>query len=385
MVGNAELREDEFQNGFSKLLKLPHPCLPLGRARTGVYLLVKGLIHGKRVKVVMSPYTIPDLVNMVTFAGGVPCFVDFEPNSTNISVGELDSILDEQTACVLVTHYHVNQANFNDVLKVCENKGVAVVEDCAISLGGTIGGKSVGTQSAGGVYSLSSYKFLNYFWGGAIFAKDQQFQERIASEVGKWPRLRTKDYRPQVLRTLKYDLATRPLLFSLVTAPILLWKQRRSSLAQTIRQPRIESETFDSTLQSRPSAGACAEWCSKLGKVESNLSHRRKIASLYSRHFGELMVGASSAEELDAGCYVNYPIWVGVEKRDRIYKSMLLAGYDVGLSLYPNVHEHPKFLEVAGKSTEVSRLCSSVLSLPCHPRVSEAYAESLAIRLKTEL
>jgi dTDP-4-amino-4,6-dideoxygalactose transaminase len=378
---SVDLGEAEFIRGFGELLKLPHACLPLGRARTGIYLLVKGLVAGKRVKVIMSPYTIPDLVNMVLFAGGVPCFVDFNAKSTNVNVDQLEQMLDDETACVILTHYHVNQAKLGDILNLCMSRGIAVVEDCAISLGGTVAGKAVGTQSDGGVYSLSSYKFLNYFWGGALFTKNSDFQDRIAEQVSKWSRLRNKDYRQQVVRTLKYDLATRPLLFRFVTAPMLRWKQRRSSDVQLIHQPRIESEEFDASLQSRPSAGAFAEWCSKIDKVASNLQHRRSIAAVYSRSFGELMIGAAAADELDAGCYANYPIWVGVENRDRVYKAMLLSGYDVGLSLYPNIHEHPKFGGVAGHSEETSKLCRSVLSLPCHPRVGEEYANALAKRL----
>lgn len=379
---NADQSEEEFIQRFGELLKLPHACLPLGRARTGVYLLVKELVSGKRVKVIMSPYTIPDLVNMVLFAGGIPCFVDFNAKSTNVNVDQLEQMLDDETACVMLTHYHVNQARLTDVINLCHSRGVAVVEDCAISLGGTVAGKAVGTQSDGGVYSLSSYKFLNYFWGGVLFSKNAELQARIGKRVSQWARLQNKDYRQQVLRTLKYDLATRPLLFTLVTAPILRWKQRRSSDVQLIHQPRIESEEFDSSLQSRPSAGAFAEWCSKIDKVQTNLKHRRSIAAVYERNFGERMIGAGEVKELDAGCYVNYPIWVGVENRDRVYKAMLLSGFDVGLSLYPNVHEHPKFVGVPGHSEQASILCRSVLSLPCHPRVSEEYAGELAMRLK---
>lgn len=381
-TSSAESGEAEFIKRFGDLLKLPHASLPLGRARTGIYLMVKEFVTGKRVKVIMSPYTIPDLVNMVIFAGGVPSFVDFNPQSTNVNIDQLSQMVDDETACVILTHYHVNQARLSDVLELCARRGVGVVEDCAISLGGTIAGKAVGTQSNGGIYSLSSYKFLNYFWGGVLYAKDPEFQERIAAGVNKWARLRSKDYRHQVVRTLKYDLATRPLLFRLVTAPILKWKQRRSSDVQLIHQPRIESEEFDASLQSRPSGVAFAEWCSKIDKVETNLGHRRSIAAIYSRMFGDRMIGAAEADELDAGCYVNYPIWVGSEQRDRVYKAMLLSGYDVGLSLYPNVHEHQKFVGMPGHSEETARLCRSVLSLPCHPRVSEEYATELANRLK---
>src|SRR3954462_247601 len=58
----------------------------IGRARAGIYLLIKLAIREGRRKVILSPYTIPDVVNMVKFAGGDSVFVDVLPNSTNIDV-----------------------------------------------------------------------------------------------------------------------------------------------------------------------------------------------------------------------------------------------------------------------------------------------------------
>lgn len=385
-LSEAEAEERLFLDGLSKILELPHDCLPLGRARTGIYLLVKAHLTSKRTRVLLSPYTIPDVVNMVIFAGGIPEFVDHEARSTHIDLNQLNDALNDRVGCVLLTHYHVNQASLMEIQELCNRKGVALIEDCAISLGGTSQGKSVGLQSAGGVFSLSSFKFLNYFWGGAIVMSDRHLQSRLAEEVRSWKRFRTVDYWGQMLRTLKYDLATHPFLFDHITGPLLRFKQRRSNAVQTLHQPRIESVNFDDTLRSRPSAGAFAEWNRKLGTVKSNLWHRRGIAAVYDGVLGECMVSSDTpAAVREASCFVNYPVWVGAEARDAIYKEMILAEFDVGLSLYPNVHEHPKFRAVEGRSAEVSRLCDSVIYLPTHPRVTSSYADSLARHLRSLL
>ncbi len=46
---------------------------PVGRARAGLYLLVKNAVKPERRRVLMSSFTIADVVNMVVFAGGEPC------------------------------------------------------------------------------------------------------------------------------------------------------------------------------------------------------------------------------------------------------------------------------------------------------------------------
>jgi perosamine synthetase len=381
-LGGADERERRFQKGFSELLNFSEPCLPLGRARTGIYLLVKAHVTPDRKKVLLSPYTIPDVVNMVVFAGGVPVFVDHLQCSTNIDMEQLADSLDDKVACLLLTHYHVNQGTLHTIISICEKKGVAVVEDCAISLGGTIDGVSVGGSSAGAIFSLSSYKFLNYFWGGMLVVQDAIKRRQIKEEVGRWRRFGFADYKGQILRTLKYDLATRPILFDFVTAPVLRRKQRRSTTAQMLHQPRIETETFDQTLQSRPSAGAFSEWNRKLPTVIPHLEHRRRIASVYSAILGDRMVSSEVSQvTISNSCFVNYPVWVGEKDRDAVYKQMILHRFDVGLSLYPNVHEHVKFRDVDGHSHQVARLCRGVISLPTHPRVASGYAEKLAKHL----
>ena len=75
---------------------------------------------------------------------------------------------------------------------------------------------------------------------------------------------------------------------------------------------------------------------------------------------------------------MNYPLSVDLERRAEIYKAILAQGMDIGLSLYPNVHEMPGFTNIEGRSENVARLVRSVIYLPTHPRISEEYATRLA-------
>jgi perosamine synthetase len=382
IAGGAEAKEAKFGRALDNYLGFAGQSVLLGRARTGIYLLVKSAVTATRRKVFLSPLTIPDVVNMVLFAGGEPHFFDNEPRSTNVDLPRLTAALDEETAAVLVTHYHVNQSNYVGLKSACAARGVALFEDCAISLGGSIEGNHVGTDSDGGVFSFSSFKFLNYFWGGAVTTRNAA----IAAEVASWPRFASKDYADQIKRTLKYDLATRPGIFGCVTAPLLRRKQRQSTEAQALPQIRIESESLDATLTTRPSAGALSEWARKLPMVSRKLAHRRAIASIYHKHLRGAMVSGESSEAcVEGSCFVNYPIWTGAEKRGDIYRSLLLEKYDVGLCLYPNAHEHEKFRHCPGESRNVSGLAAGSIFLPTHPRVTEDYADKLGRALAGRL
>ena len=55
----------------------------LNRGRLGAYLAVKASVTNKKNKIIMSPFTIFDLVNMVLCAGGIPVFSDVEKKKFN--------------------------------------------------------------------------------------------------------------------------------------------------------------------------------------------------------------------------------------------------------------------------------------------------------------
>src|SRR6266436_1716379 len=134
-----------FKENMASLLGQHSHMVPIGRARAGVCLAVKHTVANRRTRVIMSPYTLPDMINMVKFAGGDPVFVDFLPKSTNVDIDHLQSLIDERTACVLLTHYHVNQQETAKILNICRSTQVNLLDDCAISLGAQFAGRPIGT------------------------------------------------------------------------------------------------------------------------------------------------------------------------------------------------------------------------------------------------
>jgi len=357
--------------------------VPLGRARSGIFLLVKQLVTETRRKVIMSPYTIPDVVNMVKFGGGEPVFVDFRPNSTNVDLAHLRSLIDERTACVLVTHYHVPQAETNAIADFCHSKGVKFFDDCAISLGASIEGKPIGTVSDASVFSFSGFKILNFFWGGAIAMPPGEIATAVEAEVGTWPRLRFWHYQFPAKKVLTYRFMTSRLVF-----PLFFALRRRiidsGEIVDVLPLSRTETVSLEDTITSRPALAALGEWSRKFSDIADILAHRRSIAAVYDRHFRKISVSAETPEErrAEAG-FVNYPIVVGRNSRDKIYKALLANNYDVALSLYPNVHEMESFTDIAGRTTNVSALVRSIITLPTHTRVTPAYAERLSQFLLT--
>jgi perosamine synthetase len=376
---NADAREETiFREKMASLLGQDNHMIPIGRARAGVYLAVKHTVANGRARVIMSPYTLPDMINMVKFAGGDPVFVDFLPKSTNVDVDHLQSLIDERTACVLLTHYHVNQPDTAEILNICRSRQARLFDDCAISLGAQLSGRPIGTVTDASIFSFSGFKIFNFFWGGMIAGSSSTLFDNMEAEVSRWPRLRMPQYFKQVIKVGRYGIATSSIAFP------LLFPVRRKMIESgedndIFPLSRIETTTIDETITSRPSISAFAEWNYKFDTISDIIAHRRAIASVYDNYFKKICVSAETRDDkrMESG-FVNYPIVVAPQKRGSVYREILRRGFHVGLSLYPNAHEMKNFADIPGRSSNVSSLVRSIITLPTHRRITIDYADRLA-------
>lgn len=379
----GERDEEKFSSAMAELLGGDTHVFGVGRARAGIYLLAKLAITETRRKVLLSPYTIPDVVTMVRLAGAIPVFYDFLPGSTACDVAGLASLIDGDTAAVMITHYHVNEPSLGDIVRLCRERGVYLFDDCAIAFGGVVDGNRVGTLTDASVASFSSFKQVNYFWGGAITTRDSHLASRIAEVLRGWPRLGARDYLAPAQAILKYDVASRPPVFGSLVFPMFRRRARRAAGPAGLEHTRIETEELNRSLTSRPALEAFAEWRPKLATIDKALARRRRIAAIYRDQLELQMVSADvSRETREGSCFVNFPVLVPSASRDEIARRMIVGGYDVGRSLYPNCHDHPRFKDVEGRSENVADLVSRVIYLPTHFGVSEEYAYRIATFLR---
>ncbi|MBX9461717.1 MAG: DegT/DnrJ/EryC1/StrS family aminotransferase [Aquamicrobium sp.] len=381
---NSAGADETFRSRLADFLGGNVDVVPLGRARAGIHLAAKfaRLRTRGRYRVVMLPHTIPDVINMVRFAGCEPVFVDTLPDSTNVDVDHLAEVMDDKTCCVIVTHYHVNQERLDDIRELCRQRDVMLFDDCAIALEGDYQGRRMGATTDASIFSMSGFKSLNYVWGGALVTSREDVAAHMQDEVAAFPELTPAQYKEHMVAVLKYDLATRPGIFSGMTFPTIRRNTRAGSEREALSFVRRETEVIEDTVLSRPRPGVLREIARKLDTVGHRLAHRRMIAAVYDRFFADRRVAPEASDHVRAGsCFVFYPILVDPERRERIYQQMIERGYHIGLSVYPNVHETEPFSGVSGRSRNISKLVRSMISLPTHPRVTRDYAQALATML----
>ena len=113
--------------------------------------------------------------------GAIPVFVDVDPESLLIDPIDLENkILTNNVKAVVVTHLFGQVAPIKEIVELCSQRGIKVVEDCAQAHGAQIEGKKVG--SFGDVSTFSFYPTKNLGAvgdGGAVLTDQVQIEENV--------------------------------------------------------------------------------------------------------------------------------------------------------------------------------------------------------------
>ena len=136
-------------------------CSP--QARVAIYLAIKSAPQEKK-KIILSPYTIIDVVNMVICAGATPVFCDIGEETCNIDPEEAEKLIDSNTAGIMVTHLHGLVAELPIFKNICKRHNILLIEDAAQAFGAKIKDRH-GTIGDIGIFSFGRYKHISSMYG----------------------------------------------------------------------------------------------------------------------------------------------------------------------------------------------------------------------------
>ena len=215
-------------------------------ARVGIYLLLKHLIR-KGQKVILSPYTISDVVNMVLCAGGVPLFADIEEGgSCNIDANAVRELLEteDDIGAVLVTHFYGLMCNLRPILDACQAKGIPVIEDAAQAFGARYEGKPAGTIADAGVFSFGLLKNVTGFLGGAVSSRIKSSPMQFAGSWRGFHSRRVSRCSRKCIQGRVFDLATFPPVFDAASIGCFATPTSTTSTFSTTNSRRTQSVAY---------------------------------------------------------------------------------------------------------------------------------------------
>ena len=159
-------------------------AVALGSGTSALHMAVKlaGVKPGD--KVFCSDMTFAATVNPVVYEGGVPVFIDTEPDTWNMDPVALEKAfqLYPDVKVVVIVHLYGTPAKMDELTAVCKKHNAIIIEDAAESLGATYKGIQTGSLGAYNCISFNGTKIITGSSGGMLLTDDGE----AAGKVRKW-------------------------------------------------------------------------------------------------------------------------------------------------------------------------------------------------------
>lgn len=131
-----------------------------------------------------STATFIATVNPVLYEKAIPVFIDSEIETWNMCPDALEKAFkaamknNKLPKAVIVVHLYGMPAKMKEIIEICKQYQVPIIEDAAESLGSTYEGIHTGTFGRYGIYSFNGNKIITTSGGGALQVRDEAEKSR---------------------------------------------------------------------------------------------------------------------------------------------------------------------------------------------------------------
>jgi UDP-2-acetamido-2-deoxy-ribo-hexuluronate aminotransferase len=280
-------------------------------------------------EVLVPDFTFFATAEMVRLMGAVPVFVDIDEVTYNMDPAHIAEHIGDKTVGIMPVSLYGQCADLDAINEIASNKGLWVLEDAAQSYGATYKGRTSCTLSLVAATSFFPAKPLGcYGDGGAVFTCDDELARRIRVYLNHG-------------------------------------QERRYYHSQIGINGRLDS------LQA-------AILSVKLRHFDEEMAAKRQVAAWYTERLSG-RVKTPRVLEHNQSVWAQYTI--RVPNRESVQAKLKDKGIPTAVHYPLPLHQQPALADLGGTDKEypvATRASAEVMSLPMHPFMTEADAETVA-------
>lgn len=323
---------EAFQKEFADFVGVDH-CVGVASGTDALELAIRAAGEGRDGTVLTAANAGGYTTTAARRVGREVSYADVDPTHLCLTMGSIKPML-EGVAIVVVTHLYGRLAPIEEIVELCHSRGVAVIEDCAQSVGAERGGRKAGSFGDAATFSFYPTKNLGAFGdGGAVVTSDAELAATL---------IRLRQYGWTSKYSIGVDGGRNSRLDEMQAAVlrsrlrhVAAWGERRRHIIN-----EYAAATAGTSLTMLPVAG--------------------------EDHVGHLAVGLAP-------------------RREQVVAALAAAGVRTDVHYPIPDHRQPAFAEefahVSLPVTEDS--ANMVISLPCFPELTDAEVEQVCDALRT--
>lgn len=355
------------------------------KARIGLFHILSFLFKNNKTKnkIILSSFTVFDMINMVLLSGFEPIFIDHYKNSSQINIDQLKEKINEfndEVGAVLLTHYNVNNSELSEISNICKQNKIILIEDCAISIGSKFDNDYVGKFGDYSIFSFGFYKFINVLSGGMIFSKNKDFYNFVIEKEKNWEEIKIYNLYKLIIKSFFVRLISSKIIFKLIFPIIKFAYKSDITLIKKLltNDPKPhKKENFPSEYKFRLSQTQINDIIFQF----KNLKYLRKLREINYRTYSEgiknekIIFFHNKQNLLNENAYLNFPIIV--KDKNKFISYMLDNEIDISPQFYRSVNEL-SFLRKYSKTTKlIQDSVSNLVTLPTYSEINKYYIRKI--------
>ncbi|MCL2216611.1 MAG: UDP-4-amino-4,6-dideoxy-N-acetyl-beta-L-altrosamine transaminase [Defluviitaleaceae bacterium] len=328
-------RVAEFENDLAKIVGARY-AVAVSNGTAALHIAALALGIGAGDEVITTPITFAASSNCALYCGATPVFADIDGDTMLLDIDKVREKITPTTKVIIPVHYGGELCNMDAFAELASEYNLAIIQDCAHSLGGKTCGKAQGEYPGMQIWSFHPVKTITTGEGGAVTTNDENLYKKLL-------RLRTHGITRDKNQLINDN------------AP---WYYEMLDLGFNYRLTDIQ----------------CALGISQLKKLERFIKRRKEIVERYNDAFRDSPLKIQHTPKWSSPARHLYTIRLDEKHRRREVFNALLAK-NIGV----NVHYMPAYLMPYYKSIGYSPgICpiaedsyERMITLPLHPLLTD--------------
>ena len=276
-------------------------------------------------EVITSPFTFFATAEMIALLGGVPIYVDIDPETFNLDPSRIEAAINPRTRAIMPVSLYGQCAEMDEINAIARRHSLTVIEDAAQSFGARFHGRRSCALSDLACTSFFPAKPLGaYGDGGACFTQDASLADRLRQ---------IRDHGQE-------------------------GRYHHTALGINGRLDTIQAAVLAAKLKIFPDEFAA----------------RQKVAEGYAELLADLEdtghITLPMIRPYNTSAWAQYTIRAA--NRDEIQKSLAEQGIPSAVHYPAPLYDQPALAQFGQNCPESDRAAREVLSLPMHPYLDEA-------------
>jgi len=324
---------NQFEESFSEYLGIKYSAaVSNGTVALHVALLALGI--GKDDEVIVPTFTYIASVNAIHYTGAEPVFVDSKDDTWQMDPKDVKKKITSKTKAVMAVHLYGHTCQMYELVKICKENNLYLIEDTAEAFGSKYAGKFAGTFGDISTFSFFGNKTITTGEGGMVSTNNKELYDLV-------------------LRLKGQGLAAGKEYFH----DIVGYNYRMTNICAAIGCAQLESAT-------------------------GIITKKREIANWYNNELNDQPLQLHKEAKDVFHTYWMYTVMVDdTENRDKLRTFLKEKGIETRPAFYP-VHQMPMYYKESVSFPVAESLAINGINLPSYPELNESDVKYISEQIK---